>query len=94
MQTDYLFASPSFLSGVARLLDLFGQFDDYNDSPSGEAADARAVYSDWRITGEDLARAMWVIEREQSEAASEAAAAGTGRDSKSGRSGRATRPSD
>lgn len=91
MKTDYLFASPSFSGGIARLLDLFGRFDDYNDSPSGEAADARAVYSDWRITGEDLARAMVVIEREQSKAASESATAGTGRDSRSGRAGRARR---
>ena len=25
--TDFLFAKPSFLSGVARVLDLFGTFD-------------------------------------------------------------------
>ena len=68
MRTDYLFAAPSFSSGVARLLDLFGQFDDYNDSPNAALADARAMYSDWRVTGEDLAGAMMVIEREQAEA--------------------------
>ena len=68
MRTDYLFAAPSFSSGVARLLDLFGRFDDYNDSPSAASADARAMYSDWRVTGEDLAGAMVVIEREQAEA--------------------------
>ena len=65
MRTDYLFAAPSFSSGVARLLDLFGGFDDYNDSPDAASADARAMYSDWRVTGEDLAGAMMVIEREQ-----------------------------
>lgn len=68
MRTDYLFAAPSFSSGVASLLDLFGQFDDYNDSPSAALADARAMYSDWRVTGEDLAGAMMVIDREQAEA--------------------------
>lgn len=68
MRTDYFFAAPSLSSGVARLLDLFGQFDDYNDSPSAASADARAMYSDWRVTGEDLAGAMMVIEREQAEA--------------------------
>ena len=61
MRTDYLFAAPSLSSGVARLLDLFGQFDDYNDGPSAASADARAMYSDWRVTGEDLAGAMMVI---------------------------------
>ena len=68
MRTDYLFAAPSVTSGVARLFDLFGGFDDYNDSPSAAAADARAMYSDWRVTGEDLAGAMMVIEREQADA--------------------------
>ena len=72
MGTDYLFAAPSFSSGVARLLDLFGQFDDYNDSPNAALADARAMYSDWRVTGEDLAGAMMVIEREQAEATRQA----------------------
>ena len=51
---DFLFARPSFLSGVARTLDLFGQFDEYNQSTTGEIADARAMYSDWRAVGEEL----------------------------------------
>ena len=64
MRTDYLFAMPSVWSGAARVLDLFGVFDTYNDSPSDDLADARAIYSDWRITGQDLAGAMMVVERE------------------------------
>ncbi|MYN67156.1 MAG: hypothetical protein F4X11_19330 [Acidobacteria bacterium] len=46
------------------MFDLFGVFDTYNDSPSDDLADARAIYSDWRITGQDLAGAMTVVERE------------------------------
>ncbi len=64
MRTDYLFAMPSVWSGAARVFDLFGVFDMYNDSPSDDLADARALYSDWRITGQDLAGAMMVVERE------------------------------
>ena len=64
MRTDYLFATPSFLSGVARLLDLSGRFDVYNDSDNAALADARAIYSDWRMVGQDLAGAMTVVERE------------------------------
>ena len=60
MRTDYLFAAPSFLSGVARLLDLSGRFDVYNDSDDEALADARAIYSDWRMVGQDLAGAMTV----------------------------------
>ena len=65
MRTDYLFATPSFLTGVARLLDLAGRFDVYNDSDDEALADARAMYSDWRMVGQDLAGAMTVVEREQ-----------------------------
>lgn len=56
---------PSVWSGAARVFDLFGVFDTYNDSPSDDLADARAIYSDWRITGQDLAGAMMVVERER-----------------------------
>ena len=65
MRTDYLFAMPSFLTGVARLLDLSGRFDVYNDSSDEAVADARAIYSDWRMVGQDLAGAMTVVEHEQ-----------------------------
>ena len=64
MRTDYLFAMPSVWSGAARLFDLFGVFDTYNDSASDELADARAIYSDWHIVGQELAGAMMVVERE------------------------------
>jgi hypothetical protein len=46
------------LSGVARVLDPFGGFDAYNDSTTSEEADTRAMYSDWRMVGHDLDRAI------------------------------------
>jgi len=60
VRTDFLFARPSFWSGVGRLLDLWGKFDDYNVSQTTQEADMRALYSDWRITGQDL-RDSWVL---------------------------------
>lgn len=51
MGPDYLFASPSWLSGVARTLDIAGQFDEYNTSRDGDHADAKAHYLDWRTVG-------------------------------------------
>lgn len=56
--TDFLYASPSFASGVARLVDLFGTFDEYNRSLTTQLADARAVYADWGMVGRDLTNAM------------------------------------
>ena len=65
MRTDFLFVSPSPWLGFARLLDIAGTFDRYNVSRTPEEADARAMYSDWRMVGEDLADAIngaWEIE--------------------------------
>jgi hypothetical protein len=56
--TDALFARPSFLSGVARVLDLGGTFDGYNHRESEEDADLRALLGDWAAVGADLQRAI------------------------------------
>ena len=58
VQSDFLFAQPSFASGAARVLDLWGQFDDYNRSETRLDADARAIASDWLIVGQDLSDAI------------------------------------
>ena len=58
MGSDFLFAMPSGLSGAARSLDLGATFDAYNDSPTGQIADARALFADWHQVGEDLVEAM------------------------------------
>jgi hypothetical protein len=59
VRTDFLVARPSFWTGVGRVLDLWGKFDDYNVSRTTEEADMRALYSDWRITGQDI-RDAWI----------------------------------
>jgi len=68
MHSDFLFARPSGLAGWARLLDLFGTLDDYNTSPSRPAADARALYADWVVTGEDIRVAMAALKQLEHEA--------------------------
>jgi len=68
MRPDFLVAMPSWLSGTARVLDLAGQFDEYNDSHSIEAADAKAIFCDWRMIGETFRDAMNVFRRESQEA--------------------------
>lgn len=65
MNSDFLFARPSRISGVGRTIDLWGCFEEFNDSPNTEVADERALYSDWRMVGEDLVRAI-KQEREKS----------------------------
>ena len=62
--SDFLFARPSFWSGIARLLDLWGAFDDYNRSRTPVEADRRALYSDWYIVGQDILAASEQFEGE------------------------------
>jgi hypothetical protein len=54
VNTDFLFAQPSFASGAARIFDLWGQFDDYNISETPLEADTKAIASDWLLVGQDI----------------------------------------
>ena len=51
MRTLFLSSIPSFISGCARLLDIGGVYDIYNENRDGNAADVRAIYSDFRMVG-------------------------------------------
>ena len=64
MKSDFLFAQPSLLVGFARLIDLCGVIDDYNHSRSEAEADAKGLYSDFRITGEDILDAVQSVQDE------------------------------
>ena len=60
-KSDYLFARPSFSSGVSRILDLGGTLNEYNfmkiygePDLSAYLFDAASLYQDWRAIGLDL----------------------------------------
>jgi hypothetical protein len=53
--SSFLFARPSFLEGVARLLDFGNTLTEYNQSLTAERADSSAFWCDWRAIGEDYA---------------------------------------
>ena len=61
--TDYLFATPSFLSGMASVLDIGSTLTHYNTSDSPEEADARAIASDWAMVGQDIRSAISAYEK-------------------------------
>jgi hypothetical protein len=61
--TDSLFARPSFVSGAARVLDMGGTFDEYNSSETSDEADARALWGDWAVVGEDMRIAIEEVTR-------------------------------
>jgi hypothetical protein len=59
--SDYLFSRPSFLSGAARVLDLGGTFDLYNESGTIHLADTRALFSDWLSVGNGLRQSYHLV---------------------------------
>lgn len=58
-----LFASPSFLSGLARIWDWSGAMNVYNRDTTPTEADYEAIRSDWAIVGEDMRTALGRYER-------------------------------
>jgi hypothetical protein len=62
VKSDFLVASPSLLSGGARLFDFYGLYDEYNISPSEAQADAMATFADWLVVGQDIQGALEQVE--------------------------------
>lgn len=62
-RTDFLFARPSFLNGAARVFDIGGTLNVYNESPSTKIADLRALRSDWEVVGRDMRAAFNMFEK-------------------------------
>ena len=56
--TDFLYARPSFVEGIARSFDFGDALTEYNQSVSGEQADNIALAMDWQAIGEDMRRAV------------------------------------
>lgn len=66
-RTDFLFARPSFLAGVASIFDLGGTLVEFNRSPNQELADQYAIGSDWLAVGDSLRQAMAAFAAEHPE---------------------------
>jgi len=54
IHSNYLFARPSFVEGMARMMDVSNSLNTYNQSRNGPEADARAIYEDWKALGHDV----------------------------------------
>jgi hypothetical protein len=66
-RSDFLFAHPSFIEGVARILDFGNTLNEYNYSQSDDEADEKALFADWAMVGTDLQKAINIYERQNSE---------------------------
>ena len=56
--TDFLYATPTFVSGMGRVIDLGATMTVFNSSDSEAEADAKAIYNDWLAIGNDMREAM------------------------------------
>lgn len=54
MQSDFLYARPSFVEGLARIIDFGNTLNEYNTSPTDKEADFTAISVDWYRIGQDL----------------------------------------
>lgn len=54
IKTDFLTATPSFLTGMGSVLNVAGNYPEFNVSESPEEADLLALESDWRMVGQDF----------------------------------------
>jgi len=54
LNSDFLFTTPSYLTGAANVFNLAGNFYDYNRSESEQEADCKAIRNDFNIIAEDL----------------------------------------
>lgn len=64
-RTTFRYPMPSFASGMARTLDLFGTLDDCETTVGDAELDTLATYNDWRAVGEDIEAAMATVRRQR-----------------------------
>lgn len=60
-----LYAEPSFIEGMARVLDIGGTLQMYNTSATEQEADIAALKNDWRAVGEDIRSSISIYEQER-----------------------------
>lgn len=63
--SSFLFARPSFMEGLARILDMGNTLQEYNHSATPKEADFRAMLADWTAVGDDIQTALNAALKEQ-----------------------------
>lgn len=63
--TFSLFVRPSFIEGLARIMDFGSGLQIYNYSKDGKDADFKALQNDWRQIGRDIELSISRYEQEK-----------------------------
>jgi len=64
IRSTKLFSAPSTIKGIARVVDIFGNLDEYNYQ---ENADAKAIQMDWENVGVDISNSIKIYEQKKAE---------------------------
>lgn len=64
-RTDFLFVTPTFLTGAGSVLNLAGNYYEFNTSESGYEADCMAIKSDFDMIGQDIQEVFTKIQGKQ-----------------------------
>jgi hypothetical protein len=64
----FLFTTPSFWGGAGSVMNVAGNYYEFNDSPTGQEADQKALACDWGMVGQDVSYAVNKLRREIDEA--------------------------
>jgi hypothetical protein len=57
-ETDFLTPQNSFIAGMGSVINIDGNYFDYNSSSSAEEADKKAIFMDWKMIGEDIKKSI------------------------------------
>lgn len=60
----YLYARPSLIEGVGRIMDFGNSLNVYNETITPEQADFLAMLADWRVVGSDIQSALGDLDKE------------------------------
>jgi hypothetical protein len=58
VKTDFLVSTGSFFIGLGTVMNLSGNYFQYNYSRNGEEADKHAIYRDWRVIGQEIEKVV------------------------------------
>lgn len=57
-KTSFLFPRTSFLIGIGSIINIAGNYFDFNYYESDDEADFRAIENDWGVIGQDIAHTI------------------------------------
>lgn len=58
-RSDFLFSSIDFVIGAGSIINLAGNYFDFNSCETSEEADKKAIENDWGVIGQDIQKSIY-----------------------------------